>query len=176
MWTVIIPSFVVGCHSALCDRRILTHRPEQHSAGRCWISFHLNTKGKKKSSYHLSFKCVGRKPITQNKVSIVSSLDVSETNRKYRCGSWARIMVVTLEHTLPTDEELTVPELKVTGPTLRAAAFHLGKYCQHTFSVRINAVFPLIRNRTTSASPILPTEQRFCEFHFQHGSVTTSIM
>lgn len=48
-------------------------------------------------------------------------------------------MVVTLEHDLPTDEELTVPELNLSGPALRAGSFHLGKYCQKTFNVSINA-------------------------------------
>lgn len=46
-------------------------------------------------------------------------------------------MVVTLDTKLPTEEELTVPELKLSGPALRAGAFHLGKYCQDTFNVRL---------------------------------------
>lgn len=46
-------------------------------------------------------------------------------------------MVITLDHNLPTEDELTVPELKLSGPALRAGAFHLGKYCQDTFNVRI---------------------------------------
>lgn len=50
-------------------------------------------------------------------------------------------MVVTLEHQLPTEDELTVPELKLSGPALRAGAFHLGKYCQDTFNVRFLDVF-----------------------------------
>lgn len=45
-------------------------------------------------------------------------------------------MVIKLDTELPTDEELTVPELKLSGPALRAGAFHLGKYCQNTFNVR----------------------------------------
>lgn len=44
-------------------------------------------------------------------------------------------MVITFDHDLPTDEELTVPELNISGPALRAGAFHLGKYCQSTFNV-----------------------------------------
>lgn len=51
-------------------------------------------------------------------------------------------MVVTLDTELPTEEELTVPELKLSGPALRAGAFHLGKYCQDTFNVRINISNP----------------------------------
>lgn len=46
-------------------------------------------------------------------------------------------MVITLDHDLPNEDELTVPELKLSGPALRAGAFHLGKYCQDTFNVRI---------------------------------------
>lgn len=45
-------------------------------------------------------------------------------------------MVITANHSLPTEDELTVPELKLSGPALRAGAFHLGKYCQDTFNVR----------------------------------------
>ncbi|XP_031620697.1 NADH dehydrogenase [ubiquinone] 1 alpha subcomplex subunit 8 [Contarinia nasturtii] len=43
-------------------------------------------------------------------------------------------MVITLDHELPTEAELTMPELKLSGPALRAGAFHLGKYCQDTFN------------------------------------------
>lgn len=46
-------------------------------------------------------------------------------------------MVVTLDTVIPTEDELTVPELKLSGPALRAGAFHLGKYCQDTYNVRI---------------------------------------
>lgn len=51
-------------------------------------------------------------------------------------------MVITLDHELPTEEELTVPELKLSGPALRAGAFHLGKYCQDTFNVRTTISIP----------------------------------
>lgn len=44
-------------------------------------------------------------------------------------------MVITLDQNLPTEDELTVPELNLSGPALRAGAFHLGKYCQDTFNV-----------------------------------------
>ncbi|XP_043474862.1 NADH dehydrogenase [ubiquinone] 1 alpha subcomplex subunit 8 [Leptopilina heterotoma] len=39
-------------------------------------------------------------------------------------------MVITDKHHLPTEEELTVEEVKLSFPTLQAGAFHLGKYCQ----------------------------------------------
>lgn len=39
-------------------------------------------------------------------------------------------MVVTKDTFLPTEEELTVPEINLSGPALRAGAFHLGKYCE----------------------------------------------
>jgi len=38
-------------------------------------------------------------------------------------------MVVTLDHELPTFEELTVEEVPISTPGLRAGAHHLGKYC-----------------------------------------------
>lgn len=39
-------------------------------------------------------------------------------------------MVITNETHLPTDEELTVPEINLSSPALRAGAFHLGKHCE----------------------------------------------
>lgn len=38
-------------------------------------------------------------------------------------------MGITDETYLPTDEELTVPEVNVSGPVLKAAAHHLGNAC-----------------------------------------------
>ncbi|XP_046399074.1 NADH dehydrogenase [ubiquinone] 1 alpha subcomplex subunit 8 [Ischnura elegans] len=39
-------------------------------------------------------------------------------------------MVITTDVTLPTEEELTVTEINVGAPSLRAASFHFGKYCE----------------------------------------------
>ncbi|XP_029732352.1 NADH dehydrogenase [ubiquinone] 1 alpha subcomplex subunit 8 [Aedes albopictus] len=39
-------------------------------------------------------------------------------------------MVLTNDVYLPNDEELTVPEVNLSGPALRAGAFHLGKACE----------------------------------------------
>lgn len=39
-------------------------------------------------------------------------------------------MVITDAHRLPTNEELTVEEVKLSYSTLHGAAFHLGKYCE----------------------------------------------
>lgn len=39
-------------------------------------------------------------------------------------------MVITNETTLPTEEELTVPEINLSSAALRAGAFHLGKHCE----------------------------------------------
>ncbi|KAJ6640588.1 NADH dehydrogenase [ubiquinone] 1 alpha subcomplex subunit 8 [Pseudolycoriella hygida] len=39
-------------------------------------------------------------------------------------------MVVTNTVDLPTEEELTVPEVNLSNASLRAGAFHLGKYCE----------------------------------------------
>ncbi|XP_018327729.1 NADH dehydrogenase [ubiquinone] 1 alpha subcomplex subunit 8 [Agrilus planipennis] len=50
-------------------------------------------------------------------------------------------MGITKDVHLPTEAELTVPEVKLSGPALKAAAFHLGKYCQN-----VNNEFVLCRD------------------------------
>lgn len=45
-------------------------------------------------------------------------------------------MAVSAHVHLPTEEELTVPEVQLSGVVLRAAAFHLGKYCENQNNVR----------------------------------------
>lgn len=47
-------------------------------------------------------------------------------------------MAVSPSISLPTEEELTVPEVNVSGVVLRASAFHLGKYCENQNNVRSN--------------------------------------
>lgn len=44
-------------------------------------------------------------------------------------------MVVTADVHLPTDEELTVTEVNLSGPALRAGAFHMGKFCEYQNNV-----------------------------------------
>lgn len=44
-------------------------------------------------------------------------------------------MVLTENHTLPTIEELTVPEVNLSGSTLRAASFYYGKACEYENNV-----------------------------------------
>ena len=39
-------------------------------------------------------------------------------------------MVLTNDIDLPTEEELTVPEVNLSSAALRAGAFHLGKHCE----------------------------------------------
>uniref|UniRef100_A0A1B6FYM2 NADH dehydrogenase [ubiquinone] 1 alpha subcomplex subunit 8 n=1 Tax=Cuerna arida TaxID=1464854 RepID=A0A1B6FYM2_9HEMI len=39
-------------------------------------------------------------------------------------------MVITNKVNIPSDEELTVQEVNLSGVVLRAASFHLGKYCE----------------------------------------------
>uniref|UniRef100_R4G8C1 Putative nadh dehydrogenase n=1 Tax=Rhodnius prolixus TaxID=13249 RepID=R4G8C1_RHOPR len=53
-------------------------------------------------------------------------------------------MVLTQELNLPTEEELTVPEVNVSSAVLRTASFHLGKYCENVNneSSGINAEYP----------------------------------
>jgi NADH dehydrogenase (ubiquinone) 1 alpha subcomplex subunit 8 len=46
-------------------------------------------------------------------------------------------MVVTADVYLPPEEELTVQEVNLSGPALRAGAFHYGKYCELQNNVRI---------------------------------------
>lgn len=46
-------------------------------------------------------------------------------------------MVFTEEQYLPTEEELTVQEVNLSGPALRAGAFHLGKSCEWENNVRL---------------------------------------
>ncbi|XP_063589238.1 NADH dehydrogenase [ubiquinone] 1 alpha subcomplex subunit 8-like [Penaeus indicus] len=38
--------------------------------------------------------------------------------------------MITKDFTLPTEEELTVQEINISTPALRAAAFHVGKQCE----------------------------------------------
>lgn len=44
-------------------------------------------------------------------------------------------MVITNDVHIPSDEELTVPELTLSTAALRAGAFHLGKECEHQNNV-----------------------------------------
>ncbi|XP_037953332.1 NADH dehydrogenase [ubiquinone] 1 alpha subcomplex subunit 8 [Teleopsis dalmanni] len=50
-------------------------------------------------------------------------------------------MVITNDVVIPPDEELTVQELNLSTPALKAGAFHLGKECEHH-----NLEFMLCRN------------------------------
>lgn len=38
--------------------------------------------------------------------------------------------MATADVYLPPDEDLTVPEVNLSSPALRAGSFHLGKYCE----------------------------------------------
>lgn len=44
--------------------------------------------------------------------------------------------MATADIELPSEEELTVQEVNLSGVVLRAAAFHLGKYCENQNNVR----------------------------------------
>ena len=39
-------------------------------------------------------------------------------------------MPITLDTYLPSEEELTVQEVEIGYPALKAGSFHLGKYCE----------------------------------------------
>lgn len=43
--------------------------------------------------------------------------------------------MATFDHVLPTDEELTVPEVNLSSASLRAGAFHMGKHCENQNNV-----------------------------------------
>lgn len=49
-------------------------------------------------------------------------------------------MVLTNDVYLPTEEELTVPEVNLSGPALRAGAFHMGKACEAENNVSMRVV------------------------------------
>lgn len=44
--------------------------------------------------------------------------------------------MATNDVTLPLEDELTVPEINLSSPALRAGAFHLGKFCESQNNVR----------------------------------------
>lgn len=46
-------------------------------------------------------------------------------------------MSITEDVILPTEKELTVQEINVSGPVLKAGAFHLGKVCEWENNVRL---------------------------------------
>ena len=46
--------------------------------------------------------------------------------------------MATFDNYLPNDEELTVPEVNLSSPALRAGAFHMGKYCENQNNVIIH--------------------------------------
>lgn len=47
-------------------------------------------------------------------------------------------MGITDDVWLPTEEELTVQEVPLSGPALKAGAFHLGKACEFENNVRLS--------------------------------------
>lgn len=54
-------------------------------------------------------------------------------------------MVVTDSVIIPSDEELTVPEINLSYPVLQAASFYLGKACewQNNASINNNNINPI---------------------------------
>lgn len=44
--------------------------------------------------------------------------------------------MITKDFTLPAEEDLTVQEINISTPSLRAAAFHVGKTCEAQNNVR----------------------------------------
>lgn len=52
-------------------------------------------------------------------------------------------MVVTSATSLPTEEELTVTEINLSGAALRAGAFHMGKHCENQNNVSKDDLQPI---------------------------------
>lgn len=46
-------------------------------------------------------------------------------------------MVITSAVTLPEEHELDHPEIPLSSPALKAASFHLGKYCENQSNVSV---------------------------------------
>lgn len=53
--------------------------------------------------------------------------------------------MATNDVSLPSDEELTVPEVNLSSPALRAGAFHMGKYCENQNNASISSLVMFIR-------------------------------
>jgi len=49
-------------------------------------------------------------------------------------------MVITSATYLPSDEELTVPEVNLSTPFLKAGSFHMGKLCEEYNNVSLFTV------------------------------------
>lgn len=43
--------------------------------------------------------------------------------------------MATFDNILPTEDELTVEEIHLSSSSLRAGAFHMGKYCENQSNV-----------------------------------------
>ncbi|XP_012251742.2 NADH dehydrogenase [ubiquinone] 1 alpha subcomplex subunit 8 [Athalia rosae] len=59
-------------------------------------------------------------------------------------------MVITNSTFIPDDDELTVQEVNIGTPALRAAAFHIGKYCEYQ-----NNEFMLCRQELDDPRPCI---------------------
>lgn len=51
---------------------------------------------------------------------------------------------------LPPDEELTVPEVNLSSPALRAGAFHMGKFCENQSNVSTEFLLHHHRSKQTA--------------------------
>jgi len=75
-------------------------------------------------------------------------------------------MVITKQVTLPTEEELSVQEINVSTPGLRAASFHMGKACENVNNVSIyntTSIYNLQLIRSSSCSILLVLYKLNCE-------------
>lgn len=77
-------------------------------------------------------------------------------------------MVITDEVTLPTEEELTVPEVNLSSAALRAGAFHLGKHCEKQNLVSFTGIRIHIQMLSTSSTLLLSLKQFVRFFTYQN--------
>lgn len=61
-------------------------------------------------------------------------------------------MVVTFDHELPTFEELTVEEVPISTPGLRAGAHHLGNFFYKSMSIILYFVRVVMFRKVLSGS------------------------
>jgi len=81
-------------------------------------------------------------------------------------------MVITNETTLPTEEELTVPEINLSSAALRAGAFHLGKHCEKENLVSFASIrYHSQMNKSSTTFIYLFRISISCSFTFQNQVV-----
>ena len=103
-------------------------------------------------------------PLVLLQLPMMHMMDISVAD----CGSLSGLrMVLTKDIWLPTDEELTVEEVPLGTPSLRAGAMHLGKACEVQ-----NNEFMLCRSETQDPRWVNTREGRGQTLCFLLGNVS----